>query len=201
MRCQWTTRRRPNRNGSKRLCRSDGAASNPRRPTRRSSASASATGRPRRVAAVGRTEQELRSWVVQEDGHHLTEKVLGGLGLAPPVTKLREQLDGSDKAVNAQDEDAIVATFADGALVNDAHREFWGTVAIRRWVAKEMVGDKITLKVTGVIEHYGETIVRGCYDGAFDRGNLPDEVILSNYFTVRDAEIVRLIVIRNTPAY
>jgi ketosteroid isomerase-like protein len=32
-------------------------------------------------------------------------------------------------AVNAFDEDAIVATFADDALVNDAHREFWGTEA------------------------------------------------------------------------
>ena len=30
-------------------------------------------------------------------------------------------------AVNAFDEDAIVATFADDALVNDAHREFWAT--------------------------------------------------------------------------
>ena len=30
-------------------------------------------------------------------------------------------------AVNAFDEDAIAATFADDALVNDAHREFWAT--------------------------------------------------------------------------
>jgi hypothetical protein len=104
-------------------------------------------------------------------------------------------------AVNAQDEDAIVATFADDALVNDAHREFWGTAAIRRWVAKEMVGDKIALEVTEVIERYGETIVRGRYDGEFDKSNLPDEVILTNYFTVRDGKIVSLIVIRNTPAY
>ena len=58
-------------------------------------------------------------------------------------------------AVNAFDEDAIVATFADDALVNDAHREFWGTEAIRRWVAKEMVGDKVTIDVTEVIEHHG----------------------------------------------
>lgn len=104
-------------------------------------------------------------------------------------------------AVNAQDEDAIVATFADDALVNDAHREFWGTEAIRRWVAKEMVGDKVTLEVTEVIEHYGETIVRGRYDGAFDKTNLPDELILTNYCSVRDGKIVSLIVIRNTPAY
>jgi ketosteroid isomerase-like protein len=55
------------------------------------------------------------------------------------------------EAVNAFDEDAIVATFADDAFVNDAHREFWGTDAIRRWVAKEMVGDRVSLEVTEVI--------------------------------------------------
>jgi hypothetical protein len=104
-------------------------------------------------------------------------------------------------AVNAQDEDAIVATFADDAFVNDAHREFWGTDAIRRWVAKEIVGDKVTLEITEVVDHYGETIVRGRYDGEYDKSNLPDELVLTNYFRVRDAKIVSLIVIRNTPAY
>jgi hypothetical protein len=103
-------------------------------------------------------------------------------------------------AVNALDEDAIVATFADDALVNDAHREFRGTGAIRRWVAREMTGDHVTIDVTEVIEHRGGTIVRGRYDGTFDKTNLPDEIILTNYFTVRDGKIVSLIVIRNTPA-
>jgi hypothetical protein len=45
------------------------------------------------------------------------------------------------RAVNAFDENVIVATFAEDALVNDAHREFWGAASIRAWVAKEMVGD------------------------------------------------------------
>ena len=49
------------------------------------------------------------------------------------------------RAVNAFDEDAIVATFADDALVNDARREVWGTEAIRRWVASEIVGAKVTI--------------------------------------------------------
>ncbi len=102
-------------------------------------------------------------------------------------------------AVNAHDEDAIVATFADGALVNDAHREFWGTEAIRRWVAREMTGDRVTIDVTEVIEHHGDTIVRGRYDGTYDKTNLPEELILTNYFTVRDGKITSLIVIRNTP--
>jgi ketosteroid isomerase-like protein len=103
-------------------------------------------------------------------------------------------------AVNAFDEDAIVATFADDALVNDSHREFWGLEAIRRWVARELVGDRVTMAVTEVLDHHGDTIVRGRYDGDFDKMNLPDELILTNYFTVRDGKIITLIVIRNTPA-
>jgi hypothetical protein len=101
-------------------------------------------------------------------------------------------------AVNAFDEDAIVATFADDALVNDAHREFWGTEAIRRWVAREMVGDKVSLEVVEVVDHYGETIVRARYDGEYDKTNLPTELILTNYFTVREGRIVSLMVIHNT---
>jgi hypothetical protein len=104
-------------------------------------------------------------------------------------------------AVNAFDEDAIVATFADDALVNDAHREFWGTGAIRRWVAKEITGDHITMDVTEIVEHYGTTIVRARYDGDYDKTNLPDELILTSYFTVRGGKIVSLIVIHNTPGY
>ena len=103
-------------------------------------------------------------------------------------------------AVNAFDEDAIVATFADDALVNDVRREFWGTEAIRRWVAREIVGDRVTIAVTQVLDHHGDTIVRGRYDGDYDKTNLPDELILTNYFTIRDGKIVTLIVIRNTPA-
>ena len=103
-------------------------------------------------------------------------------------------------AVNAFDEAAIVATFADDALVNDVHREFWGTEAIRRWVAREIVGDRVTIAVTEVLDHYGDTIVRGRYDGDYDKTNLPDPLILTHYFTVRDGKIVTLIVIPNTPA-
>ena len=92
-------------------------------------------------------------------------------------------------AVNAFDEDAIVATFADDALLNDVRRgEFWGIEAIRRWVARELVGDRVTLAVTEVLDHHGDTIVRGRYDGDYDKTNLPDELILTSYFTVRDGQ-------------
>jgi hypothetical protein len=103
-------------------------------------------------------------------------------------------------AVNAQDTDAIVATFAEDAYVNDARREFVGAEAIRRWVAKEITGDKVSIEVREVFDHYGDTIVRGAYDGEFDKTDLPDELILSNYFSVRDDKIVSLIVVNNQPA-
>jgi len=127
------------------------------------------------------------------DGTALDGTALDDTALAPV---LAEHI----AAVNAFDEDAIVATFADDALVNDAHREFWGSGAIRRWAVRELVGDRVTVAVTEVLDHHGETIVRGRYDGDFDKTNLPDELILTNYFTVRDGKIVTLIVIRNTPA-
>jgi hypothetical protein len=103
-------------------------------------------------------------------------------------------------SVNAFDKDAIVATFASDALVNDARREFWGTEAIRRWVAKEMVGDHVTIEVTEVLDHHGQIIVRGRYEGDFDKTNLPDELVMTNYFTIRDGRIDSLFVIRNIPA-
>ena len=103
-------------------------------------------------------------------------------------------------AINAADTDRAVATFAEDAYVNDNHREFVGIDAIRRWVAKEMTGDKVTIDVREVLDHHGDTIVRGAYDGEYDKTNLPGELILSNYFSVRDGKIVSLIVIRNQPA-
>jgi hypothetical protein len=102
--------------------------------------------------------------------------------------------------VNALDTDAIVATFAGDAYVNDARREFTGTDAIRRWAEKEMVGDKVQIEVREVLDHHGDTIVRGSYTGEFDKTNLPDEIVLSNYFSVRDGKIVSLVVIFNQPA-
>ena len=62
-----------------------------------------------------------------------------------------------------------------------------------------MVGDKVRIDVREVLDHHGDTIVRGAYDGEFDKANLPEEVILSNYFSVRDGKIVSLVVIFNQP--
>jgi ketosteroid isomerase-like protein len=103
-------------------------------------------------------------------------------------------------AVNAFNLDGMVAAFAPDAYVNDARREISGIDAIRRWAEKEMVGDHVTMEPLEVVDHYGETIVRSRYDGTYDKTNLPAELVMSDYFTVRDGKIVSLKVIRNQPS-
>jgi hypothetical protein len=102
-------------------------------------------------------------------------------------------------AVNAFERDAIMATFAAGAFVHDNRREFWGADAIRSWVAKEIVSDRVTVEVTEVIEHHALRIVRGRYDGQYDKKDLPDELVLTHYFTLSDAKITSLIIVFNRP--
>jgi ketosteroid isomerase-like protein len=100
-------------------------------------------------------------------------------------------------AINAFDTDAIVATFAPDALVYDAQRELWGIDAIRAWVATEIVGARVTIEVTEVREHHGTTVVRGRYDGTYDKSKLPPgDLILTNYFRVEDGKICELYTVR-----
>jgi hypothetical protein len=54
----------------------------------------------------------------------------------------------------------------------------------------------VTVEPVEVIEHHGQTILRGRYDGEYDKTDLPAELILASYFTVRDGRIVTLIIIR-----
>jgi len=63
-----------------------------------------------------------------------------------------------------------------------------------------MVGDHVTMDVQEVVDHYGETIVRSRYAATYDKTNLPDELIMSDYFRVQDGKIISLTVIRNQPS-
>ncbi len=103
------------------------------------------------------------------------------------------------RAVNDGDIDAIVATFATDAVINDARREIRGTDAIRGFITKEIVGDSITMDVTDVAEHHGDVILRAAYDGDFDKTGLPDPLVLWNYLSVRDNKIVSQITILDKP--
>jgi hypothetical protein len=104
-------------------------------------------------------------------------------------------------AIDEFDTGAIMGTFAEDALVNDARREFWGKDAIRPWVEREIVGDKVTIEVAGAVQHDGLTIVQGVYDGEYDKTGLPDPLILTHYMTLAEdtGKIANLIIINNQP--
>jgi hypothetical protein len=117
----------------------------------------------------------------------------------PVATELRGVVADYVAAVNAFDLDRIVATFTPDAYVNDISREMWAT-AIRAFTAKEIVGDRVTMEVREVLDHYGDIIVRARIDGTYDKTNLPDELVLTFYFGICDDKITSLTIIANQPS-
>ena len=103
-------------------------------------------------------------------------------------------------AVNAFDTDRIVNTFAADAYVNDVRREIWGAEAIRNFIDKEIVGDHVTMEVREIVDNYGDLIVRAKFDGTYDKTNLPDEFVMTSYFSIRDNKIVSLTIMFNEPS-
>ncbi len=102
-------------------------------------------------------------------------------------------------ACNAHDIEAWMATFAPGALVNDFQREFAGAEAIRAFGRKEIFGADVTMQVLRAIDRGGDVAVEAQVDGTYDKTGLPDPLILSFYFSVRDGRINQLIIIHNKP--
>ena len=99
---------------------------------------------------------------------------------------------------NKADPELLMATFAPDALLNDNRREFLGQEAIRKWAAKEIFGDKVTLDPQAAYEHHGNIIVRCNVDGTFDKSKLPNPVVLTYYFSLSGDKITQLIIILNS---
>jgi SnoaL-like domain len=118
----------------------------------------------------------------------------------PITTELGGVVAEHIAAVNLHDLDRIVATFAPDAYVNDNHREIWGIEAIKAFMAKEFVGDNVTMEVREVLDHYGDILVRARYEGTYDKTHLPDELVLTSYFGICDDKITSLTVIFNQPS-
>ncbi len=110
---------------------------------------------------------------------------------------MQKTIEDHFAAYNRLDTDAIVATYAPDAFVYDVNREFWGTDAIRAWIASDIVGARVTIEVLEVREHHGTTIVRGRYDGTYDKSKLPPgDLILTNYIRVEGGKIVEMHIVR-----
>ena len=101
------------------------------------------------------------------------------------------------EATNSVDLEQLVATFADDALVNDQLRDYWGKPTIREWASRDIIGDRLTMYVTKVINHYGNFIVTANVDGNYDKRGMPDPLVLAFYLTAHSDLIVQLIILRN----
>jgi len=73
-------------------------------------------------------------------------------------------------ATNSHDIDAVIAFYADDAIVQDESEEMQGTAAIRGWIDKTIEKYNFTLEATGVEQEGDEitlhTLISGTFDGS-----------------------------------
>lgn len=103
-------------------------------------------------------------------------------------------------ATNAFDLDALMATFAADALVNDHRDEFASLDLIRDWAQREIVGDRVTMQVAAATCRGNSVAVNAIIDGNFDKAGLPDPLVLTFYFAVSGERIDQLVIVHNKPA-
>jgi hypothetical protein len=101
------------------------------------------------------------------------------------------------EASNSFDLDRMLSTFVEDSLVNDQLRDYWGKEEIREWAEREIIGERLSMKVTAAIEHHGNFVVTAEVDGNFDKRGLPDPLVLAFYFALQDDRITQLIILRN----
>ena len=101
------------------------------------------------------------------------------------------------EATNSFDLERLLVTFAEDALVNDQLRDYWGKLAITEWAKRDIIGVKLTMNVTKVINHYDNFIVTANVDGRYEKRGLPDPLVLAFYFAAQRELIVQLIILRN----
>ena len=119
--------------------------------------------------------------------------VANGLGELPPW------VTAYVRATNLCDRDALLETFVDDALVNDQLVDYWGKDAISCWAIRDVIEEKLTMKVVKTVQHYGHSIVTAHVDGMFDKRGLPEPLVLTFYFSSHGNKIVQLIILRNYP--
>jgi ketosteroid isomerase-like protein len=103
-------------------------------------------------------------------------------------------------ATNAFDIDALMATFAGDALVNDHRDEFAGTDAIRSWAQREIIHDRVTIEVIEATRRGDSAAVSAIVRGNFDKTGLPDPLVLTFYFSASGNRIVQLVIVLNKQA-
>jgi hypothetical protein len=117
--------------------------------------------------------------------------------LPEPLPALPGPVESYINATNAFALPALLATFAEDALVNDQLQDYRGKVAIAEWAARDIIGARLTMYVVNVLEHHGHVAVTAHVDGDYDKRGLPDPLVLAFHFWPRGNEIMQLFILRN----
>jgi hypothetical protein len=112
-----------------------------------------------------------------------------------PAFLLPDPIAAYVEATNRGDLETLLDQFADDALVNDQLRDHWGRDAIRAWASRDIVGERLTMAVIGVVLHHGHVIVTAAVDGAFDKRGLPEPLVYCFYFAHEASRIVQLFIL------
>jgi ketosteroid isomerase-like protein len=148
----------------------------------------------RQSAAGASTAMQLDWWFTISDGR------ISALIVEPArLPDLPAPVASYVLAANTFDLEALLGAFAEDAVVNDQLREYWGKKAIRRWAARDIIGDHVTMYVVTAVEHYGHAIVTAHVDGDYDKRGLPDPLAVTFYFSIHGNKIIQLIILRNEP--
>jgi len=117
--------------------------------------------------------------------------------LQVPLPALPPLVSAYVQATNSFDLEGLLAAFADDALVNDQLRDYWGKPAIREWAERDIIGERLTMHVVKIVEHYGHFIVTANIDGNYDKRGLPRSAGTRFYFSAHGDQIVQLMILRN----
>jgi hypothetical protein len=104
------------------------------------------------------------------------------------------------RATNLARIEALLTTFADGALVNDQLHEYWGASAIAEWASREVIAQRLSLLVCRVKVNREQIVVTASVDGIFERRGLPDPLFVTFYFSTSRGKIAQLLILPNESA-
>jgi hypothetical protein len=116
---------------------------------------------------------------------------------AEPSADLPLSVAAFVRATNAGDLAALVATFADHAMVNDQLREHWDKPAIAGWASAEIIAQRLVIRVRKAVRNHDHTVVEAIVDGNFDKRGLPEPLVVTFYFSVHRDQLVQLVILRN----
>lgn len=104
------------------------------------------------------------------------------------LIKLPQLIATFVQAKNAHNSNAVIACFADNAIVHDEGQEICGTAAIKKWIDASIEKYQDTLDATNLVVQEKETVLTAQVSGTFDGSPIP----LDFHFTINDGKITML---------